>query len=152
MSQFNLGVPINHVRQHGQYQRVVLQSKFDIARLSVCELARQTLNSQSDNGYHDVGFQLSLLTQTFFRLCVHSHKRRCLNESSSAQKGVIVITTLVKRKRIVIMESCEDYKNIVTAKSNTVSANEGREECWQNKLIYLFYHSVHSQCLRLFLT
>ena len=32
------------------------------------------------------------------------------------------------------MEGYENYKEILTAESNTVGANKAREECWQKKV------------------
>ncbi len=36
-----------------------------------------------------------------------------------------------QEEQVVIMESYEEYKNIIMTKSNTVSSNNAREECWQ---------------------
>lgn len=37
-----------------------------------------------------------------------------------------------QKKQIIIMEGYEEYKKIIiTAKSNTVAANQARDECWQ---------------------
>lgn len=40
-------------------------------------------------------------------------------------------TYFSQEKQISIMEGYEEYKKIITAKCNTVTANMTREECWQ---------------------
>ncbi len=37
-----------------------------------------------------------------------------------------------QEEQIIIMEGYEEYKKILTAKSNTAAANKGGEDCWQN--------------------
>ena len=36
-----------------------------------------------------------------------------------------------QEEQIIITERYEEYKYIITARSNTVAANKAREECWQ---------------------
>ena len=36
-----------------------------------------------------------------------------------------------QEEQVVIMQSYEEFKKIITAKSNTSGANKAREECWQ---------------------
>ena len=36
-----------------------------------------------------------------------------------------------QEEQVLIMQGYEDFKEIFTAKSNTVGVNKAREECWQ---------------------
>ena len=40
-------------------------------------------------------------------------------------------TYFTQDEQIVIMQGYEEYKETITAKSNTVAANRAREGCWQ---------------------
>ena len=87
-----------------------------------------------DKWYHDGGYELSLLTQAFcFRLCARSHKKgrlACHLTLFPHTIGRSRAACFSPEERVIIAESYEEYKYIITAKSNTVSAHKAREECW----------------------
>lgn len=89
-------------------------------RLSLCELAQQTLNPQSEvMDAINVAISFLFNPSTGFSPCAHFHKKEHLVSDLNAPTP-----TSVHRNRLTIRRAIKNIK-MITAKSNTVSASEG---------------------------
>ena len=84
--------------------------------------------------YCNSGYQLNLLNPVLcFVLCARSHKRGRLTSLFYFRSKMdrSRATYFTQDEQILIMQGYEEFKETITAKSNTVAANRAREGCWQ---------------------